>query len=156
MRTVPNKKDGAEPFSDRSDVELCVELEELRTRFEKLANHLQGRKIQVSAEEVNFVIKARSLRFDLFAWGLFAEPAWDMLLHLYAKHLARERVAVTKLCTASGVPPTTALRHIGHLERQGLVIRKPDPLDSRRIWVELSAAGSDSMQRYFQQLSAAA
>jgi hypothetical protein len=39
-------------------------------------------------------IRARRLRDGLFGEGLFEEPAWDMLLDLYAAHLEAPRIGV--------------------------------------------------------------
>lgn len=66
--------------------------------------------------------------------------------------LAQERVSVSKACTTSGVPSTTALRWISKLESGGLVVRKEDPFDRCRAWLELSQAASAAMQRYVETL----
>ncbi len=150
MRFQRSEERGADAPQNHSDQQLVTELEELRSRFERLEERFDSRRIEVSPNEVQSVITARALRFDLFPAGLFADPAWDMLLHLYAQALQQQRVAVSKLCTASAVPDTTALRHMRHLEREGLIARRPDSLDGRRLWVELSAVGSLAMRKYFQ------
>jgi DNA-binding MarR family transcriptional regulator len=88
----------------------------------------------------------------LFAPELFADPAWDMLLELYALHLEQKRVSVSSLCIAAYVPPTTALRWVAKLEEEGLATRMEDPRDGRRTWIELSAVGIERMERYFEML----
>jgi DNA-binding MarR family transcriptional regulator len=92
-------------------------------------------------------------RDAFFGENLFADPAWDMLLELYARHVELERIAVSDLCIAANVPATTALRWIVKLERDGLVTRVADGLDARRCWLELSPAGLDSMRRYMDAMS---
>ncbi|MEA3017303.1 MAG: hypothetical protein QOI38_2025 [Sphingomonadales bacterium] len=82
-------------------------------------------------------LRARRLRECLFPEGIFADPAWDMLLDLFACHLEGEKVCVSDACIAAGVPTTTALRWVNRLEEAGLVERRPDPEDSRRIIVAL-------------------
>lgn len=83
-------------------------------------------------------LRARRLREGLFPEGIFADPAWDMLLHLYACKLDGAKIGVSNACVAAGVPPTTALRWVDRLEECGLLERRPDPADSRRIYVELT------------------
>ncbi|HEY0013725.1 MAG TPA: MarR family transcriptional regulator [Allosphingosinicella sp.] len=83
-------------------------------------------------------LKARRLRESLFPEGLFADPAWDMLLDLFASRLEGHKVCVSSACSAASVPQTTALRWVDRLEECGLVVRRPDPQDSRRIYVELT------------------
>lgn len=83
---------------------------------------------------------------------LFKDPAWDMLLQLYADSISGQRSSVTSLCIASGSPSTTALRWLNTLISEGLVIRRPDPLDARRVFVGLSQEGAAAMERYFRSL----
>jgi len=70
---------------------------------------------------VRTIIRHRQLRAKFFDAGLFADPAWDILLDLTAARAEHARVSVTSLCSASGVPPTTALRWIGQMTQGGLL-----------------------------------
>ena len=106
-----------------------------------------------SAVDVRRAIDERRNRDKFFAENLFADPAWDMLLELYAAELAQVRVAISSLCAGSAVPPTTALRWISTLERESLIYRRKDPMDGRRIFVALSAKGMISMEAYFESNS---
>jgi DNA-binding MarR family transcriptional regulator len=98
------------------------------------------------------IIRQRQLRARYFDPGLFADPAWDMLLDLAAAHGESKRVSVTSLCIASGVPPTTALRWIGQLTANGLVERAVDEADRRRAFIGLSDKAVEAMARYFTEL----
>lgn len=80
--------------------------------------------------------------------GLFADPAWDMLLDLFAASAEGVRVSVSSACIASGVATSTALRWINELELGGLVTRRPDPLDGRRTFVEISPGAADAVGRW--------
>ena len=83
---------------------------------------------------------------DRFLPGdLFADPAWDMLLDLIAARLERTRVAVSSLCIAAAVPPTTALRWIKTMTDAGLLVRAADPFDQRRVFIELSDETATAM-----------
>lgn len=99
------------------------------------------------------VIKARAERRKFFDSDLFADPAWDMLLELYALECEGKRISVSKLSVAAGVPCTTTLRWLDKLESESLAVREADPLDGRRIWVSLSDLGFDRMRAYVEQIS---
>ena len=105
----------------------------------------------VEAETVRAVIRARRLRSRFFSEELFADPAWDMLLDLLQAEIAQLRVPVSSLCIAAAVPATTALRWIKTMTEQGLFVRRADPHDGRRVFVELAPSASDAMRRYFAE-----
>lgn len=109
----------------------------------------------VRAADIRNAIRARRLRDQHFVPGLFEDPAWDMLLDLYAAELEGAQVSVSSLCIAAAVPPTTALRWIGRMTDTGLFERRPDPFDRRRAFLGLTAAARDKMDRYFAALAAA-
>ncbi len=96
---------------------------------------------------------ARRARIKFFPAELFSDPAWDLLLELYACELGEQRVAVTELSAITGVAGTTSLRWICRLEADGLVIRTDDPLDRRKQRVKLTTQGVSKMQRYFAAIS---
>lgn len=101
---------------------------------------------------VRQIIRQRQLRSDFFEGGLFADPAWDMLLDLTAARGEKTRVSVSSLCIASGVPPTTALRWITQLINTGLADRVEDETDRRRAFIALSDTAADAMAGYFERL----
>ncbi|HUP67645.1 MAG TPA: MarR family transcriptional regulator [Sphingomicrobium sp.] len=106
----------------------------------------------VSAETIRSVIRARRLRTRFFAEELFADPAWDMLLDLFQAEIAHLRVPVSSLCIAAAVPATTALRWLKTMVGQGLFVRRADPHDGRRVFVELAPDASNSLRRYFAEV----
>jgi DNA-binding transcriptional ArsR family regulator len=112
-------------------------------------------EVAVAPQAIRAAIRARRLRDGLFPGGLFEDPAWDMLLDLFAAELEGGRVSVSSLCIAAAVAPTTALRWIGRLAAEGLVERRPDPRDKRRAFVALSPQGSAAMRGYVAALERA-
>jgi DNA-binding MarR family transcriptional regulator len=106
----------------------------------------------VSVETVRSVIRARRLRSRYFAEHLFADPAWDMLLDLLQAEISHLRVPVSSLCIAAAVPATTALRWLKTMVQEGLFIRRADPHDGRRVFVELAPATSQALRRYFAEV----
>lgn len=99
---------------------------------------------------IRSIIRARRLRDRFFRGGLFADPAWDMLLDLMAARLERNRVAVSSLCIAAAVPPTTALRWIKALTEKGIFVRCADPADGRRVYIELSDEAARALTAYLR------
>ena len=112
----------------------------------------KGETPDVDIETVRAVIRARRLRSRFFSEELFADPAWDMLLDLLQAEIAQLRVPVSSLCIAASVPATTALRWIKTMTEQGMFVRRADPHDGRRVFVELAPAASDAMRRYFAEV----
>ena len=117
---------------------------------------LKGDVPAVSLESVRQVIRARRLRSRFFDEELFADPAWDMLLDLLQAEIAQHRVPVSSLCIAAAVPATTALRWIKTMTDAGLFMRRADPHDGRRVFVELSPKASHAMRQYFREVGNAA
>jgi hypothetical protein len=111
-----------------------------------------GEVPHVSAETVRAVIRARRLRARYFSEGLFADPAWDMLLDLLQAEIAQLRVPVSSLCIAAAVPATTALRWLKTMVSEGLFVRRADPHDGRRVFVELAPEASHALRRYFGEI----
>lgn len=138
--------------------ELSEEAGKIARALESLSHSLPPRidieapraPAAVTAESIRAILRARRLRERFFPAELFADPAWDMLLDLTAARLEGRSVSVSSLCIAAAVPPTTALRWIKALTDQGMFVRVADPLDGRRIFVELDEASAHAIARYFE------
>jgi hypothetical protein len=114
--------------------------------------HAAGDVPEIPADQVRKVILARRLRARYFDEDMFADPAWDMLLDLLQAEMAQLRVPVSSLCIAAAVPATTALRWLKSMTQQGIFVRRADPHDGRRVFVELSSNASEAMRRYFAEV----
>ncbi|WP_084691027.1 winged helix DNA-binding protein [Sphingomonas sp. SRS2] len=95
------------------------------------------------AAAIRSIIRSRRLRAHFFGSGLFADPAWDILLDLTAARIEGRSVAVSSLCIAAAVPATTALRWIKQLTDMGFLRRVADPVDGRRVFIELTEPPPD-------------
>jgi DNA-binding MarR family transcriptional regulator len=104
------------------------------------------------AHMVRNLIRHRRRREQLFGAEVFADPVWDILLDLYASHHEGKNVAVTSLCIAAAVPPTTALRWIKVMTEKGWLVRTRDPADGRRVYVDLGADALARLDLYFAGL----
>lgn len=108
----------------------------------------------VSAETIRAIIRARRLRDQFLPGELFADPAWDILLDLLQAEIIQHRVPVSSLCIASAVPATTALRWIRTMTDRGMLLRREDPHDARRVFIELAPATSAALRHYFAKVEA--
>jgi DNA-binding MarR family transcriptional regulator len=114
----------------------------------------QNHRSLTAADEAVLIAKiigARQKRTILFGANLFADPAWDTMLELFLAELEGRRLATTELGCKTNVPSTTSLRWAEKLEADGWVRRVPDPRDLRRVFVELSARGSEAMHVWLKE-----
>lgn len=89
-------------------------------------------------------------RARYFPPGLFGEPAWDILLDLFAALHCCELRSVKEVCLAANVPEATALRHIDCLIAQGLLTRRRDRTDNRRKFLTMTPEGNRRMLDYLR------
>ena len=87
----------------------------------------------------------RRRRNRYFDDQLFADPAWDILLDLYACSGEKREVYVSSACIAASVPMTTGLRYLRLLEQTGLIERYRAMRDGRRVLLRLSAQATSQM-----------
>lgn len=108
-----------------------------------------GRK---RACDVRRLLKRRRQRERFFPSDLFADPAWDILLDLYAAYYEDRQISVSSACIAANVPATTALRWLKTLTDNGLIDRVPDLRDGRRILVAISEKSRKQLDAYFDEI----
>jgi DNA-binding MarR family transcriptional regulator len=120
--------------------------------FEPFATKIET-AIPAEAAMVRNILKLRRRRESFFDSNLFADPAWDILLDLYAAKLESKKVSVSSLCIAASVPPTTALRWISTMTEDGQLMREHDPDDARRVFIRLSDSTEESLRAYFADIA---
>lgn len=136
---------------------LLNEVKSLQSRLERLCcasldpGPVSAFEGSGTERRVRNILRLRRRREAFFGSDLFGEPAWDMLLELYATELAGRRKSVSGLCSVSGVPSTTALRWIRMLENAGWIARMADPVDGRRSFLSLTAKARTAMEGFFGQ-----
>ena len=123
--------------------------------FEPLVPPAPAKIARTTPRKIREMIKLRRLRDQHFPPDLFADPAWDILLDLYAANLEGKSVSVSSLCIAAAVPPTTALRWITTMTEHGALVRKQDPNDARRVFIGLSEDSEDRLTAYFTSVGRA-
>lgn len=126
-------------------------------RLARLADRLPDPEPHSPASLSRFARKLyrdRRLRDGSFPAGMFGEPAWDILLDLFASAEEGRDVSVSSACVAAAVPPTTALRYLQIMERQALIERQPSTADARVCYLRLSAETRERLALMLRRMSA--
>jgi DNA-binding MarR family transcriptional regulator len=94
-------------------------------------------------------MRKRARRRSFFKASLFSDPAWDILLELFAADEEGRAVSISAAGRAAAIPLTTAIRWINVLQQEGLIQREDDPFHGRRSYLLLTEAGLRAMREYF-------
>ena len=97
--------------------------------------------------------RARELRRTIFDSSVINDSCWHILQDLFAAHLSGEQVRTKHLNLSTGLPSTTVLRYLDHLEAFDAVSRRDDPTDNRVTLVSLTPAGLQWMHEYYEQMA---
>jgi DNA-binding MarR family transcriptional regulator len=93
------------------------------------------------------------LREEVIGGDLFSDPAWDILLDLYAARDRGDRVQVTSIASIAGVPPSTGRRWAKRLVDRGLLERERDRRDQRQTFMRLTPKGEEIMTAFMVRLA---
>lgn len=148
-----SKSRGPDRSTDEELTSLAHEVAEIARRLAVLSvrSSRQAMCDAGSLERAALVreyLRARRLRERILPAELFADPAWDILLDLFAAGLEGKIVSISSACIASAVPPTTALRWLNKLEEMGMVQRTDDAEDARRAYVQITPTAQDAIQHW--------
>jgi DNA-binding MarR family transcriptional regulator len=106
----------------------------------------------VSAErfaKVRAALNDRARRREHLSSEFLTEPAWDIMLELYAFEILRHQPTVAELTGRINVPVSTAIRWMKALETDDLIGSNLRPYTDALVWVGLTSKGSDAMDAYF-------
>ena len=98
------------------------------------------------------LLQMRRLRTHHFKRGMFAEPAWDILLLLYVADASDARQTIGQIAESVETPLTTVLRWVGYLEKEQLVKRQNHPTDRRIVFIRLTDKGRTTMGAFLNDL----
>jgi DNA-binding MarR family transcriptional regulator len=107
---------------------------------------------QIAAAQIYRQRRVRDRVFGARA-DAFGDPAWDILLDLYAASGTRKRICISSACIAANAPTSTALRYLARLLDHGLIKRVPDEADRRRYFVQLTEHGDALMEECMAGIS---
>lgn len=90
----------------------------------------------VTEDQIQYILKFRRMRSEIFGEGLFSDPAWDILLELLAAELGKRKVTLRDLAWIA--PESTLARWIAALEERKLVEVERDRLRPDQSWIGLT------------------
>lgn len=128
------------------EVSSCV-----RTLYSPHSATKAWAECESGAELASILYCIRHARDAVFDPAVRDECAWDMILDLAHSELIGATVTVSNLCAATNKPQTSALRKLNNLVKAGLVTKRPDHDDRRRVLVELTEGARHSMERLYGQ-----
>ena len=100
------------------------------------------------------VLEARARNAKHFPKEVFRDAAWEMMLEIFIAKEEGRTLCVKHVVIASGESATGAMRRIEGLEHAKLIKRTADPMDHRRVRVELTPAGYSAMVALLKDLYA--
>lgn len=114
-----------------------------------------ARTLELSEDHILSLLIVRRAREAVFGQDLFSDPAWDILLELYAASLNGRGVTLADLAIAIRAPLPTAARWIAALKERALVELSSDPPVSPNLRISLTAEGSRKMKGLADQWGSA-
>jgi DNA-binding MarR family transcriptional regulator len=96
--------------------------------------------------------RARSFRSEIFDDNIINDSSWPLLQDLFAAYLAGAKLRTKQLCATSGLPQTTVIRYLDHLEKFDVIRREHDAEDQRVTLVGVTEAGAFWMREYYTQV----
>ena len=115
------------------------------------ALHPENDDLPELVERAKFESRRRAKRSEILPADPLGEPAWDILLDLFANRASGQPVSFASACLSANVPASAVLRSLCMLENEGLLFRRRDRKDRCCIWLDLTDLGMDRMCAYFRQ-----
>lgn len=131
-------------------------LNRILQKLDSIENAINNDQSLPLMRQLNFVdieLTIRRVRDAHFDHRYFTDSAWEILLDLKRSAELKQVSATGDLGLAAGIPHTTLLRYIDILVKDGFVVRYADPNDGRRVLVELSDLGMQTMNTVFDTVS---
>jgi DNA-binding MarR family transcriptional regulator len=118
--------------------ELAAVSRNVGTRYAHANDRGGAAECDGAAELATFLLRVRRAREAINDKAAQSDSAWTMLLDLASAELDSIMVTVSSLCAATTRPQTSAMRRLQGLVGAGLVYRRLDDQDQRRIVVGLT------------------
>ena len=128
---------------------MAHHVRELSTRLNDLIGDGASHPTPLSRAKNAIVVRHR--RKGYFDDDLFADPAWDMLLHLFVAYEEKVAISVNHCCITAGVPEMAALRWVAVLEERGLITIAEQPGPDRRRMERLTDPAHHAMRDFLAE-----
>lgn len=103
-----------------------------------------------------YLLRLREAARSYFGTAVLPAPAWNLILALYTLDDPLDGCRIALLVKRASLPPTTALRWLQTLERNGLVILTPDQTDRRSTRARLTPEALKNLESCFVAATLAA
>jgi DNA-binding MarR family transcriptional regulator len=114
---------------------------------DKLLLQQENSPVPVTEDHVLSVLSGRRGREAAIGRELFSDPAWDILLELYAAHLGYRRMILRELARSIDIPESTTARWISVLTDRGFLTTTDERQETVGASLELSPRGLAVMER---------
>jgi hypothetical protein len=106
--------------------------------------------VAATEDDIASILRLRRARSKALGAGLFGDIAWDLLLELFAAHLAGREVRLSEVEVEAA--RATIARWAAVLEERGLFSCRLDHLGCEDLRLELTRAGAARMDELFRSL----
>lgn len=127
------------PKGSHDEIQTMIQI--AMSALKSLSQRIAAPEAEALLHPVDAELRLRRRREYMFDITYFGDAAWDMLLELERAQRMGHNIAVTDIGVESRIPLTTVLRYLARLENDGLVSRRTDPNDRRRVFVSLTPLG---------------
>lgn len=117
------------------------------------ADITQAEKSVALASVARSVLEARRKLERICSGEVPRDAAWDMMLELFIARQTGRLLCVKELTLLCGTSPAGAVRRLDRLQTAGLICRKTDGQDHRRIQVDLTVRGFEAMQAILEDMA---
>ena len=114
-----------------------------------------GAPLSLTEDHILSVLFVRQARSAVFGENLFSDPAWDILLELYAANLAGRGLSLSDLCAAIEAPSSTTERWIAVLGDRELIHSVIDQRHPAGIVLGLTEEATTKMAKLVSRWAAA-
>lgn len=133
-KTADPPKQVTEPFARQNPFEGLLLREKLT------------QPVSLTEDHIRSVLLVRRARRDILGDNLFSDPAWDILLELYAAKLGGRQMSIAEVARAIETPASTTKRWVAALEERGLIASSIEPA-AQDVWIALTDEAADKVGR---------
>ena len=133
--------------TDHEETQVAIQI--ALDALSRLAHRIAAPEAAALLHPIDAELRLRRRREQMFNIDYFGDAAWDILLELERGHRLGMRLAVTDIGIEPRIPLTTVLRYLVRLEKDGLISRRVDPGDRRRVFVSLTPLGRERVYQVF-------
>jgi len=111
--------------------------------------------VHVTEDHILSILCVRRGREAAMGRELFSDPAWDILLELYAALLGGRKMTLGDVARSIDVPRSTIARWVSVLSDRQLILASVDVEDAAQLWLQLSPKGNAAMKNLVDQWGSA-